>query len=162
MDRTVLLIITIVFGLAMLTLLLLGWRARRRRQSDVPAPVPAPADLVGPLERFAGKYVATTQSGQPLERIAVHGLGFRGPVTATVAAAGLLLQLPDAETWIPASDLRDLRAATWTIDRVVETDGLQLVAWNLGGREVDTYLRIDDARAFVAAMDKLLPERKPA
>lgn len=162
MDRTVLLIVTIVFGLAMLALLLLGWRARRRRQSGVPAPEAAPADLAGPLERFAGKYVATTEAGQPLERIAVHGLGFRGPVTATVAPAGLLLRLPDGETWIPASDLRDLRAATWTIDRVVEPDGLQLVAWRLGDREVDTYLRIDDAKAFVAALNKLLPERKPA
>jgi hypothetical protein len=124
--------------------------------------VPAPAELTGPLRSFDGKYVATTASGQPFERIAVHGLGFRGPVTATVAPAGLLLQRPDAETWIPADDLRDLRAATWTIDRVVEPDGLQLVAWRLGDREVDTYLRIDDPRAFVAALNELLPERKPA
>jgi hypothetical protein len=97
--------------------------------------------------------VATTRAGDPLDRIAVHGLGFRGPIVVTVSDGGLLLDRAGSRpVWIARAELRDVRRATWTIDRVVEPDGMHLVEWALGETTVDTYLRMDDAAAFDAAL----------
>jgi hypothetical protein len=105
---------------------------------------------------FPGKYVATTVHDDPLERIAVHGLGFRGPVTLTVTAEGLLARITGAnDVWIPRESVRDVRRATWTIDRVVEPDGLQLVSWQLGDRIVDSYFRMDAPTECGAAIQTL-------
>jgi hypothetical protein len=147
--------IVIAFLVLLLVLMYLGWRARRKRQSGVAAPVSAPAELGRVLGSFGGKYVATTTSGVPLDRIAVHGLGFRGNVAVDVTATGLLVTFPDHDLWIPRADLRELRQATWTIDRVVEPGGLELVEWTLGDRPVDSYFRMEQPAAFEKAVGEL-------
>ena len=163
MDRGILMALVLVLLVVLLLLLPLGWFARKRRQRAVEAPHSAPADRGAELGVFDGKYVATTASGDPLDRIAVHGLGFRSDVSAQVSALGVLLARPgEVDTWIPRDDLRDRRRATWTIDRVVEPDGLELVEWMLGSRRVDTYLRLDDPAGFDAALTPLLPTERQA
>ncbi len=164
MDRGILLALVILFGVFLLLLLPLGWRARQRRQRSLVQPVAVPHSIGEVTSTYAGKYVATTTSGDPYDRVAVHGLGFRGSVTVSVASLGLLLVRPgEPDVWIPASDLRGVRRATWTIDRVVEPDGLHLVEWNLGSQAVDTYLRLDDASGFDADVAHLVPtERQPS
>jgi hypothetical protein len=149
--------VVIVFLLVLLALMVLGWRARQRRQGDIAKPQSAPAQLGRVIGAFEGKYVATTASDDPLDRIAVHGLGFRGNVTVVVAESGVLLEVAGAEmAWIRAADLVDLRRATWTIDRVVEKDGLHLIEWTLGDRLVESYLRMDEPRDFERAVEPLL------
>ncbi|MGX5680396.1 PH-like domain-containing protein [Schumannella luteola] len=158
MSREFLLALVLVLLVVLLALLPLGWFARRRRQRSVTAPAAVPASLGESRGAFRGKYVATTASGDPYDRIAVHGLGFRSNVEVTVTDAGLLLARPgESDTWIPREDLRSLDRATWTIDRVVEPDGLQLVEWMLGSRPVATYLRLDDPTGFDAALTPLFP-----
>lgn len=160
MDRTILQAIVVVFLAALLLLMVLGWRARQRRQRDIVPLVAAPDDLGVVIISLDGKYVATTASGNPLDRIAVHGLGFRSNVTAVVAQSGILLQLPANDLFIPLADLRDIRRATWTIDRVVEKDGLHLIEWILGDRVVDSYLRMAEPTEFEQAVNSLLAERQ--
>ena len=155
--------LVLVLLAVLLVLLPLGWFARKRRQRSVESPLPVPADLGAQSGSFTGKYVATTTSGDPLDRIAVHGLGFRSDVTAQVWSGGLLLARPgEVDTWIPRDALRDRRRATWTIDRVVEPDGLELVEWMLGSRPVDTYLRLDDPSGFDAALAPLITIERQA
>ena len=162
MTRPELLAIVIVIMLALLALMAVGWRARRRHQSSIPRPAAVPGEVGAPIGVFAGKYVATTAAGDPLERIAVHGLGFRGNTSVTVAERGVLVHIDGTDDkWIPAADLRARRKATWTIDRAVERDGLELLEWTLGDKPVDSYFRFDDWRDFESAVDKLL-ERKAA
>ncbi|MGV8896536.1 MAG: hypothetical protein ACOH10_02185 [Rhodoglobus sp.] len=160
MDRTLLQALVLVFLASLLLLMFLGWRARQRRQRDVVPLVAAPADLGNTLANLTGKYVATTASGNPLDRIAVHGLGFRSNVMAVVADSGILLQLPGRDLFIPLADLRDVRRATWTIDRVVEKDGLHLIEWMLGDRVVDSYLRMAEPTEFEQAVRSLLAKRQ--
>jgi len=156
MNRPELMAITLAFLALLLLLMFLGWRARKRRQKNVAAPLTPPAELGAPLGTFDGKYVATTSAGNPLDRIAVNGLGFRSNVSVTVTDAGVLVQRPgNDDVWIPRADVRDRRTATWTIDRVVEGDGLELVEWNLGGASVDSYFRLNDAVGFEKAVDSL-------
>ncbi len=160
MDRTILQALVLALLATLLLLMYLGWRARQRRQRDIVPLVVAPAELGNTLATVAGKYVATTASGNPLDRIAVHGLGFRSNVVALVSEAGITLQLPDRDIFIPLADLRDIRRATWTIDRVVEKDGLHLIEWMLGDRVVDSYLRMAEPTEFERAVRSLLADRQ--
>lgn len=158
-NRYLFLVIWIAFGLVLLVLMGLGWRGLRRRQAAVARPAGVPASIGSTLGTFAGKYVATTVAGDPYDRIAVHGLAFRGPVAVTLASDGVILGLAERELWIPLADVTGVGRATWTIDRVVERDGLATLGWRLGDREVETALRLDDTAAFEAAAQHLLAGR---
>jgi hypothetical protein len=151
MDRTTSLTITAAILLLALLGMFLGWRARRRRQSSLPAPLTVPADLGAALFSVETLYAATTLAGEPLNRVAVRGLGFRGRATVTVVPTGVILGIAGtAEIFIPSSAIRAVERATWTIDRVVEAGGLVCIAWTLGAgtdeaRDVDSYFRVTES-----------------
>ena len=67
---------------------------------------------------------------------------------------------PDA--FIPTSAIDGVGRATWTIDRVVDKDGLVFVRWTFGDVLVDTNLRVSDPDALLAALDSITPARKDA
>lgn len=156
MDRTFLASLVILLLIVLLALMVLGWQQRKRRQRDIAAPKTAPATTGTALGEYVGKYVATTRAGDRLDRIAVHGLGFRGGVSVAVSSDGVLFALDGGhDVWIPRADILDTARATWTIDRVVEPDGLHLIEWALGETSVDSYLRMDNPTAFDAALATL-------
>jgi hypothetical protein len=157
------LVVVVIVALAF-TGMLLGWRARRRRQADVPRPADPPSDLGEVRRRDDLFYVATTRADAPLDRITVHGLGFRARAQLTVASSGIRLDIAgERPAFVPAADLRGVGRATWTIDRAVSGAGLVFVRFGLGGGEVDAYLRPEDPAALVAAIETLLPaDRKDA
>ena len=143
MDRTASTTIVIVVIILALVGMASGWRARQRRQSALPRPDAVPAEAGA--ERFGAEafYVATTIAGEPLNRVAVHGLGFRGRATVTVTDRGVILGIAGApEVFIAPAALRGVERATWTIDRVVEPGGLVVIAWTLGTTDIDSYLRV--------------------
>ncbi|MET4780210.1 hypothetical protein [Glaciihabitans sp. UYNi722] len=160
MDRTTSTAIVIVVILLAFVGMYFGWRARRRRQSTLPRPSVVPADAGSELFAADVFYVATTVAGDPLNRIAVGGLGFRSKATVAVLDHGLVLSIADEpDAWIPAGDIRGVERATWTIDRVVERGGLVLIAWTLGDKDVDSYLRVADPadpRPLIDAVESLL------
>lgn len=161
MDRLLPTLIIAAVILGIFVLMIVGWRARTRRQAGLTRPVPAPTTLAPASLVADGWYVATTAADQPLERIAVHGLGFRARATASVHPEGLVLTVRGQEAiLIEPAALRGAGRATWAIDRVVERDGLVLVGWMLGETPVDSYLRVPeaaDAAALVAALQALTP-----
>lgn len=146
--------IAIVF-VGILVLMVLSWRRRSRRDSGI---APRPVAETGPeLVAADGLYVATTVHEQPLQRLAPASLGFRGRARVSVFGGGgvggavsIAVDGSD-EVLIPAADIVDVTPATWTIDRVVERDGLLLIAWNAAdpatadSTVVDSYVRIVDA-----------------
>lgn len=138
-------------------LMILGWRALRRRQTEVVGLSPVPGDPGAAALTEDLLYVATTRAEQPLQRIAVKGLGFRARAVLTVTPAGIRLDLAGAEPgFIPASALRGVGRATWTIDRAVSNDGLVFVRWSDGAATLDSYLRSADPAALVAAIEPLI------
>ena len=156
MDKIVPAIIVAVILLIALTLMFLGWRARQRRQITLPEPHRVPADLGTVLGEFETFYVATTMAGDPLNRVAVQGLGFRAKAFVVVAADGVIVPIDgQPDIFIPLADIRDVSLATWTIDRVVERDGLILIAWTLGDTGVDSYFRAEEPQGFLAALTSL-------
>jgi hypothetical protein len=146
---------------ALVGLMFLGWQRRRRRQSGLEGLAAIPDQLSAALLVVEGWYVATTYANQPLERIAVGGLGFRSRATVAVHPEGIVLDRRGSEpAHIPAADLRSTGRATWAIDRVVERDGLVVMGWMLGSTPVDSYFRLPnptDATQLVSAVTTLLP-----
>ncbi|MEN9620984.1 MAG: hypothetical protein RL499_1177 [Actinomycetota bacterium] len=151
MDRLLPTLIIVAALLVIFALMALGWRSRQRRQAGVARPSSVPESLAAASLVVDGWYVATTVGDEPLERIAVHGLGFRGRATVSVHPEGLVITVRSRDAFfIAAAELRGAGRATWAIDRVVERDGLVLVGWMLGAAPVDTYLRVPDAMAATA------------
>jgi hypothetical protein len=161
MGRTIPALVVLVLFIALLFIALLGWRRRQARQSSLPHPESPPADLGAILGVFAGLYAATTIANEPLNRIAVRGLGYRAKTTLTVAAAGIVLPIAgQRDILIPAGSIHTLTRATWVIDKAVEPDGLSLVGWSLGGTAVDSYFRLDEPEDFERTVKTLLIGKK--
>ncbi len=143
-------------------LIVAGWRRRVRRDSAAGGGYPAPAATGAPTASADCLYVATTKAGEPLERLALPGLSFRGKAAVTVTAEGVALAVTGEQpVFVPASALTGVGAATYAIDRVVERDGLLRLGWTTsGGAAADSYLRVvdpADREPLAAAIEALLP-----
>ena len=151
-NRTLATIITALVLLGVLALMLRSWRRRSKRDAGVPAGYPQPAEPGRELASAAALYVATTPRDQPLERLAIPGLGFRARGGVSVTPQGVLLELAGSPAlFIPADAVELITDATWAIDRAVEPGGLLLLGWRLAATDqtaaptsVDSYFRFSD------------------
>ena len=168
MDRLLPTVIIVLVLLGIFTLMLRSWRKRSIRDSGVVAGYPEPTGAETVLAAARGYYVATTPRDTPLERLFIPGLGFRARAEITVTEAGVTLDLTGSKpVFVPVSAIATLTPATWAIDRVVETDGLVLLGWQLPpvfpgqnapaepGRSVDSYFRIIDPSERVRLVDAI-------
>ena len=154
MTREAALLLTIACALALIAVLVGAWWRRTRRDSGFAPPIgEAPADATI-LSTHEALYVATTRHGEPLERLAVRGLGFRSRADLTVTSAGVALDLTGQPRFFrPTERIVEVGQATVAIDRVVERDGLVRLVWRIdadgsdSGTVVDSYLRVQDASA---------------
>ncbi len=168
MDRIVPGIIVTVFALLLLAAMVWAWRARTRRQAAFRRPTDAPAaDARGSvLTQAQVLYVATTTAGDPLDRLTIPGLAFRGRGVITVLTLGISISIPgEPETFVKASQLRAVGTSTWAIDRVVETGGLVRLDWTYesgeGPVDVESYVRttaLGDANRLIEAANSLIPQ----
>lgn len=155
--------IVIAFLFVLLSLMYLGWRRRQRSQAGLPRPHEVPASASQVL-RVDGFYVATTLVDEPLNRVAVAGLGYRARATVGVTSTppGVVLSLPgEPDAFIPATDIQRVERSTWTIDRVVEKNGLVRLTWLLGDTIVDSYLRVSEAlaaSALITSIDAIIDD----
>jgi hypothetical protein len=145
-------------------LMVRSWRRRTRRDETLGAYAP-PVGLGRAALEVEALYVATTPEAQPLERLAVDGLSFRGSARAEVHASGVLLRIAgEMPSWIPADRIAGAGTATYVIDRGVEPEGLVALTWIVDDRSepetptrVDSYLRCrypgDSARLIRAVND---------
>jgi hypothetical protein len=136
-------------AVAVLVVLAVAWLRRTRRDARYSAPVGELPDGAVEVGVFPGLYVATTRHGEPLERLAIRGLGFRSRVDVTVTSSGIALDLPGQPRIALTRDrLVDAAQATVAFAGVVERDGLTRVSWRIDDDTVvDTYLRPQDASA---------------
>jgi hypothetical protein len=158
-DRVLPAVVILLVVVAVFVLLWRGWLARQKRQADLGEPQSPPADLGAAIFTEDLLYVASTRAGAPLDRVTIAGLGFRARAIITTAQAGIVLDLAGrGPVFIPTSAIRGVGRATWTIDRVVDADGLIFVRWVLGTTEIDSYLRSSDPDRLVTALSTLVSE----
>jgi hypothetical protein len=130
-----------------ITLMALAWRARTKRASGIALWEEIPGE---PLEAVDVFYVATTQGGSSLERVALKGLTFRGFATLEIFPGGIQVRLTTGDSLnIPAHSLTAYEFAQVAIDKVVEKDGLIALSWtsapsSQGTSELTTYVRLRD------------------
>ncbi|WP_442575632.1 PH-like domain-containing protein [Microbacterium sp. F51-2R] len=147
------LLVMVAVAVVLLALLVWGWSRRVRRDRGLTAPrgdIPAGAASTAV---FSGLYVATTKHAEPLERLAIAGLGFRSKADLTVTDAGVAIDLTgQPRVFLPVSRLVGVAQATVAIDRVVEPDGLARIEWRIDDDTiVDSYFRPQDASARALA-----------
>uniref|UniRef100_UPI0033966B54 PH-like domain-containing protein n=1 Tax=Agromyces litoreus TaxID=3158561 RepID=UPI0033966B54 len=146
-------------------LMLRSWRRREVRDETLAAYPPPPTLGPATLEVEA-LYVATTPEGQPLERLAVEGLAFRGSARVEVHPPGVLLRIAgEPSSFIPSEAIASAGTATYAIDRGVEPEGLVALTWIVDDRSepevptrVDSYLRCrypGDSARLVAAVNEI-------
>lgn len=142
MVKELSLLFTLALIVVALVLIWVGWRNRLRRQADV-EPLPAvPAELGGPIAAAEGQYVASTTAGDWLDRIAVHQLGLRTNSHLSVHREGVLFDRSGAgPVFIPADSLTGVRQESGMAGKFVEKDGLLVISWMLGAKELDTGFR---------------------
>ena len=144
----------------LLALMCLGWRRRQRSQSGLPRPLAVPDRAGNELLSIDALYVASTLADEPLNRVAVAGLGYRARATVAVFDDGIVLAIagePDA--FLPANDLVGVARSTWTIDRVVESRGLVRLSWLLGDTAIDSFFRVTepaDPSALIGAIETII------
>ncbi len=149
MTREGALAVIVLITLALVALLAWAWWRRTRRDSGLEPPVgEAPAGATT-LSTHEALYVATTRHGDPLERLAIRGLGFRSRADLTVTSAGVALDLTgQPRFFLPTERIVEVTQATVAIDRVVERDGLVRISWRVDADTVvDSYIRPQDASA---------------
>ncbi len=174
-DRIILAVVLALLVAGLFLLMARSWKRRSTRDHqlhgyELPA-VPVPEQIAVRVT-----YVATTQHDLPLERMQPKGLAFRAQGTLAVASDGVTIDLAGSEPFfIPAAAMRDVKEATWVIDRAVENRGLVCVSWLLrtsatdatavaamppSGVIADSYFRVIDAarRAdVITTLSTLLP-----
>ena len=163
-DKLLPTLLAILIVVVLFTLVWWGWRSRIRRQSDVQPLPQAPVDLLDRLvTRADGMYVVTTYSSQPLERIAIHGLGVRSNAEAIVAEDGVLINRQGApDVYIPRERLQSVATASGMVGKFVERNGLVVFTWHLGDTVVDTGFRArtgDESRELENAASALVSTR---
>jgi len=149
MTREGALAVTVLVTLALVAVLVWAWWRRTRRDAGLEPPVgEAPAGATT-LSTHEALYVATTRHDDPLERLAIRGLGFRSRADLTVTSAGVALDLTGQPRFFLATErIVAVAQATVAIDRVVERDGLVRISWRVDADTVvDSYIRPQDASA---------------
>ncbi len=161
MVKELSLLLTLVLIGVALALIWLGWRNRLRRQADVDPLPEIPAELGAAVAVADGQYVASTTAGDWLDRIAVHNLGIRTNAELSVHPEGVLFDRSGAgPVFIPAASLTGVRQESGMAGKFVEKDGLLVLSWMLGSRELDSGFRTrhaDDKTILLNALQDLIP-----
>jgi hypothetical protein len=151
-STTVIIVVTLLIFFGMWA----AWRGRVRRDSGLVPSTDVPGALGAPIVEARVLYVATTRHGEPLQRLAIRGLGFRAQGTLAVYASGAAIRLVGSgDVWAPASVIESAEPAQVTIDKVVEKGGLFRLSWRISDTPVDSYFRVFEPEKSAALYDAI-------
>jgi hypothetical protein len=141
-TRELALVIVLAIAAWALFALWRGWRRRVGKYGDLPLL----ATAGGAVDQwFSLLYVATTEAGKPMERVAMSPLAFRAKTQLGISADGVTLKITgEGDAFIPTRWVRGAGVATWTIDKAVDIDGLVFLRWQWGELPVESYFRVVD------------------
>ncbi|MDI9918433.1 transporter [Rhodococcus sp. IEGM 1379] len=152
MERVLWVVGLVIFWVAMIGLMFIGWRGRARRQKDSIGELPTVPATLGELLVMptTGLYVGSTIAPSWQDRIAVGDLGFRSTCEISRYSGGILLERTGASAiWIPQKSIRAIRTENGLAGKVMSKDGVLVIRWELpSGTEIDTGVRGDDKLAY--------------
>lgn len=159
MDKVLVIIVVLILIALAVTGMIVSWRKRVARDARFSVLLPEAAVVehsVSPQE-FSGLYVSTTLATDPLQRVALPGLGFRADAHLLISVDGLTIApRGEKDTFIPANQIVQIHRSQVTIDRVVEKDGLTALSWTAFDRtlgepvEFTSYFRISSPEIRLA------------
>ena len=125
---------------------------RKRSQEKLIPPFQAPKQGPG----LAALYVATVFADRPLDRVWAHGIGIRGRAFLGIDGAGVsVLRKGETSFLIPLSAITESKRSSATIDKGVESDGLDVIAWSHNGIALETSFRLSDQKVRQEFHNKL-------
>lgn len=129
MSRSLFALLVIAVVVVALLAMWLGWRARLRRDSQVRTSAIAPiGELIAEFTRVL--YVSTTPIGEPLSRVAVPGLRYRGQAEVSVFSDGVTIAVAGEDpTHIALAQVQGVGSAGRRVGKAVESEGLALLQW---------------------------------
>lgn len=129
MSRSLFALLVIAVVVIALLAMWLGWRARLRRDSQVRTSAVAPiGQLIAEFTRVL--YVSTTPIGEPLSRVAVPGLRYRGQAELSVFTDGVTIAVVGEEpSHIALAQVQGVGSAGRRVGKAVESEGLALLQW---------------------------------
>lgn len=152
MERVLWVVGLVIFWVAMIGLMFIGWRGRARRQKDRIGELPPVPATLGELRVLptTGLYVGSTIAPSWQDRIAVGDLGFRATCEISRYAGGILIERDGASAiWIPETSIRAVRTENGLAGKVMSKDGVLVIRWELpSGTEIDTGVRGDDKTVY--------------
>lgn len=137
MSRLTFTLVWVVLATGLLTFMAIAWRARIKRDAGLKQPAAGLSGKV--LEHFSKVgYVSTTPVGDPLERIALSGLSFKGWAELKVLQDGVVIEVVGEDpVEIPCERVSGTATTSGRIGKVVESGGLSLLVWQAtDGNEV--------------------------
>lgn len=151
-STTVIVVLVIVIFAGMWA----SWRGRSRRDAGLVPVTDVPAGLGTPTVAARVLYVATTRPGEPLQRLAIRGLGFRAQGTLSAYPSGVAIELDGStDVWAEASVIITAEPAQVAIDKVVEKGGLFTLTWQISDITVDSYFRVLEPEKSAALYDAI-------
>lgn len=141
MSRELFLIIVLSVTAVMFLGMWFGWRSRTRR--DVVISTSASAPRGERIARFEDlMYVSSTPAGEPLTRLAIPGLKYRGRSTLDVHTDGIAITVAgEHAVYLNAQDVTGVSVASTRVGKAVEPGGLTLISWVRSGREIESSFR---------------------
>lgn len=163
MDRLLLTLLVVLFFALCVLGMWRGWRRQARTQSVEFPPFPeVPRQRGEPLLPAAsGLYVATTRSGHWQQRVVTRGAGLRTTATLRLYPGGVEVERVGAPGfWIPMESVRTAGTARGMAGKVMGTEGLLVITWQLGDSTLDTGFRGDDRTVYPQWIE-MLSAREP-
>ena len=133
-----------------------GWAARGRAGKDYATDLTPPTG--DRLEYFpAVTYVSTTPVNEPLVRLSVPGLVYKGDASIDVRSDGVTIQVTGEEPVHLSTDrLLGHHSARARVGKAVERDGLEVLEWSASDTHVGSGFRFhtpEEQLRFARAID---------
>lgn len=139
-------------GLTFVFLLILGllylamyrnWHRKALRDNDVPRPLRIQDRKA--LQRYEGRYIATTYADDWLKRVHAFTLSFPSNAELIYFSDGIGFALANSDIFIPVEDIVSVQSTNALAGKVFEADGLIALTWKLGDVLVVTGFRAKTA-----------------
>lgn len=144
MSRPIFALIWVLITLLILGAMWWGWRGRSRRDAEVSGSGISPTgEIIGAFQNTF--YVSTNEIDNPLARVAVPALKYRGYADVTVRRDGVTIEVRGAKPFsLLTEHLHGGYSAAARPGKAVERDGLALIRWHDRERQLESSFRFQE------------------